>query len=164
MIFLTCLQHTEQVHPIQSLYSHTHTTKVTSQIKLISPQTKELKEHKMVAKVNINKHILPIFRIYAINILAKTIIDKEIKNNHILKTLCPISIEQKLCWSVYQVQHVESFQMILKSVSIFLKHRFDTRLQILLTKGHGEISGLIISILNIWIILPLTVALVYICF
>ena len=51
---------------------------------------------KLLAKININEHILPIFLITAINILAKTMIYKETKNNHILKTVCPISIKQKL--------------------------------------------------------------------
>ena len=51
---------------------------------------------KILAEININEHILPSFLINIINILAKTIIYKETKNNHILKTVCLISIKQKL--------------------------------------------------------------------
>ena len=56
---------------------------------------------KILAKINIKEHILPIFLINVINILAKTTVYKEAKNKHILKTTCPISIKQKLYWSVY---------------------------------------------------------------
>ena len=49
---------------------------------------------KILAKIYINENILPIFLIYVINILVKTIIYKETKNNYILKTVCPISIKQ----------------------------------------------------------------------
>ena len=60
---------------------------------------------KILAKklILLNDHILPIFLITIVNILAKTIIYRETKNNYILKTICLISIKQKLYWSVYLV-------------------------------------------------------------
>ena len=51
---------------------------------------------KILPKININEHILPISLINFINILANTIWYKETKNKHILKTVCPISFKQKL--------------------------------------------------------------------
>ena len=51
---------------------------------------------KILAKMNIHDHILPIFLINFINILANTIQYKENKNKCIPKTVCPISFKQKL--------------------------------------------------------------------
>ena len=45
---------------------------------------------KILPKININEHILPIFLINFINILAKTIKYKESFNSNISKTVCPI--------------------------------------------------------------------------
>ena len=45
---------------------------------------------KILAKININEHILPIFLIKFINILAKTIKYKESLNINFSKTVCPI--------------------------------------------------------------------------
>ena len=45
---------------------------------------------KILAKININEHILPIFIIKFINVLAKTIKYKESLNINYSKTLCLI--------------------------------------------------------------------------
>ena len=61
--------------------------------------------HKVLAKLHIHDYFLPIFCIKNVKMLliyiVKTIQYKEINNKHILKTLLPISFEQKLYWSVY---------------------------------------------------------------
>ena len=44
------------------------------------------------------------------------------KNQHILKTVCPIDFKQKLYWSVYVAFHNELIQIALQPVSIFQKH------------------------------------------
>ena len=49
-----------------------------------------------MAKINISEHILPIFLINFINILAKTIKYKESFNGNFSKTLCPIFAEIQL--------------------------------------------------------------------
>ena len=60
-----------------------------------------------IGKININEHILPIFLINLINILANTIIYKETNNNHILKNRMSefhqtksilISVLRLACW------------------------------------------------------------------
>ena len=43
--------------------------------------------HKILAKINIKEHILPIFLINVINILAKTIYYKNTKNKYISNTV-----------------------------------------------------------------------------
>ena len=60
-----------------------------------------------MAKLHIHAHFLPIFLINLINILAKTIQYKEIKNKHISKTVRPIAFKQKLYWSVHLAFHNE---------------------------------------------------------
>ena len=47
------------------------------------------------SKINNSEHILPILSLRFIHILAKTVMYKETKNKHILKTECPVSIKQK---------------------------------------------------------------------
>ena len=50
---------------------------------------------KILAKIYINEHTLPIIIINIIHILAQAIIYEEAKSKHILKTVCLISIKQK---------------------------------------------------------------------
>ena len=55
-----------------------------------------IKLSKILAKLHICDHFLQIFLINVINLLAKTMSYKEIKNKHILKIVHPIAFKQKL--------------------------------------------------------------------
>ena len=55
---------------------------------------------KILAKLHIHDHFLPIFLIKVINIIGKNNIVQEIKDKHILKTVRPIASRQKLYCSM----------------------------------------------------------------